>query len=154
LFPSEQRWMSGTELLDLMRDRVEIQLVDLDAELSEGKGKDAKKSSTAPRPTSKNPAIAFTIGFDYENPELSMKVANEFLTNVLNEDVRARSNRAAETTQFLAQEVKRLQGELDSVNAQISEAKRNAEISEVTRAGSSNQGVSEKLKSQMTVLSA
>ena len=83
-----------------------------------------------------------------------MKVANEFLTNVLNEDVRARSNRAAETTQFLAQEVKRLQGELDSVNAQISEAKRNAEISEVTRAGSSNQGVSERLKSQMTILSA
>ena len=154
LFPSEQRWMSGTELLDLMRGRVEIQLVDLDAELSEGKGKDAKKSPTAPRPISKNPAIAFTISFDYENPELAMKVANDFLTSVLNEDVRARSNRAAEITQFLGREVKRLQGELDSVNAQISEAKRAAEIAEVTRAGNSNQGVSEKLKSQMTMLAA
>ena len=43
LFASEQRWMSGTELLDLMRDRAEIQLVDIDTELSSSK--DGKKPS-------------------------------------------------------------------------------------------------------------
>ena len=151
LFASEQRWMSGTQLLDLMRDRVAIQLVDIDTELSQAK--DGKKPA-APRPANKNPAIAFTIGFEYENPELAMKVANEFLTMILNEDARARTNRATETTQFLAREVKRLQGDLDSVNAQISEAKRNAEISEATRAGNSTEGVSEKLKSQIALLTA
>src|SRR5580692_10784713 len=29
LFPSQRQWMSGTQLLDLMRERSEIQLVDL-----------------------------------------------------------------------------------------------------------------------------
>ena len=151
LFASEQRWMSGTQLLDLMRDRVEIQLVDIDTELSQGKN--AKKSA-APRPANKNPAIAFTISFEYENPELAMKVANEFLTMILNDDARTRTNRATETTQFLAGEVKRLQGDLDSINAQISEAKRKAEFSEATRASNSTEGVSEKLKSQIAILTA
>jgi uncharacterized protein involved in exopolysaccharide biosynthesis len=151
LFASEQRWMSGTQLLDLMRQRVEIQLVDIDTELSQGK--DAKKS-TAPRPVNKNPAIAFTISFEYEIPELAMKVANEFLTMILNDDARTRTNRATETTRFLAGEVKRLQGDLDSVNAQISEAKRKAEISDATRESNSTEEVSERLKSQIAILTA
>src|ERR1700683_5606773 len=151
LFASEQRWMPGTQLLDLMRDRTEIQLVDIDTEISQSK--DGKKLATpaAPRPNNKNPAIAFTISFEYENPELAMKVANEFLTMILNEDVRARTNRATETTQFLAQEVKRLQGGLDSLNAQIFEAKRNAPISEVIGRGDA---ALEKFKSQVAVLTA
>ena len=151
LFASEQRWMSGTELLDLMRDRAEIQLVDIDTEISQSKNGKKSAAPAAPRPNNKNPAIAFTISFEYENPELAMKVANEFLTMILNEDVRARTNRATETTQFLAREVKRLQGDLDSVNAQISEAKRNAPISEVPGAGDP---ALEKLKSQVAMLTA
>jgi capsule polysaccharide export protein KpsE/RkpR len=55
---------------------------------------------------------------------LAMKVANEFLTLILNEDVRARTNRAIETTQFLARETKRLQTDLDAVDAELAEAKR------------------------------
>ena len=82
-----------------------------------------------------------------------MKVANEFLTTILNEDARARTNRASETTQFLAREVKRLQGDLDTVNAQISETKRNAQISEVTGVGTVDPA-QEKLKSQMATLTA
>jgi uncharacterized protein involved in exopolysaccharide biosynthesis len=151
LFAPEQRWMSGTELLDLMRDRVEIQLVDLDTELSQGK--DAKKPA-APHPISKNPAIAFTISFDYETPELAVKVANDFLTTILNEDIRARTDRATETTQFLDREVKRLQADLDSINAQILEMKRNAQIYELKDTDDSTQGNTEKLKSQMAALTA
>jgi uncharacterized protein involved in exopolysaccharide biosynthesis len=151
LFASEQQWMSGTELLDLMRNRAEIQLVDIDTEISQSK--DGKKPATpaTPRPNNKNPAIAFTISFEYENPELAMKVANEFLTMILNEDVRARTNRATETTQFLAREVKRMQGELDTINAQIFEAKRNAPISEVIGTGDA---ALEKFKSEVAVLTA
>ena len=122
--------------------------MDIDTEIRPGK--DGKKPAAAPRPNNKNSAIAFTMSFEYENPELAMKVANEFLTLILNEDVRARTNRATETTQFLAREAKRLQGELDTVNAQISEMK---------RAGEATQEVSEtlnseKLKSQMALLTA
>jgi uncharacterized protein involved in exopolysaccharide biosynthesis len=122
--------------------------VDIDTEIRPGK--DGKKSAAAPRPNNKSSAIAFTMSFEYENPELAMKVANEFLTLILNEDVRARTNRATETTQFLAREAKRLQGELDTVNAQISEMKRAGEATqEVSEALNS-----EKLKSQMALLTA
>ena len=53
-----------------------------------------------------------------------MRVANEFVTLVLNEDARSRTARAVETTRFLAREVKRLEGDLGSIEAQISELKR------------------------------
>jgi uncharacterized protein involved in exopolysaccharide biosynthesis len=113
LFPAERQYMSSTQLLDLMREKSHIELIDLDAligRLSQAKGA----------------AVAFTVSFDYEDPDLASKVANEFLTSILNQDVQARTNRASETTEFLAQEVKRLQGKLDAVNGQIFEIKRQA----------------------------
>jgi uncharacterized protein involved in exopolysaccharide biosynthesis len=147
LFPSQQTWMSGTQLLDLMLQRTEIALVDIDTALAPSK--DGKRS--APRNNnSNNSAIAFTISFDYENPELAMKVANEFLTLVLNEDVRARTNRATETTQFLAREVKRLQGETNSIDAQLIEAKR--QLSESAQKLDDN--TPDQLKTRMATLTA
>ena len=123
LFPSQRQWMSGTELLDLMRDRAQIQLLDIDELLAPVK--DGKPAPVI-RSNNKNSAIAFTVSFDYENPELAMRVANDFLTSILNEDVRARTGRASETTQFLTQEVKRLQDKLDAVDAQIAKARQAA----------------------------
>src|SRR5208282_1214275 len=83
LFPSQQRWMSSSQLLDLMRERTKLKLVDLTL------------------PTQQNNlTIAFTLSFDYEYPDIAARVANEFLTLVLSEDARNRTNRAAETTKF------------------------------------------------------
>jgi protein tyrosine kinase modulator len=104
LFPSEQQWMSSSQILDLMRQRTELKLVDL----------------TLPAQAN-NLTIAFTLSFEYENPEIAARVANEFLTLILNEDARNRANRASETTKFLEQEVKRLQTVEASIQAQITE---------------------------------
>jgi uncharacterized protein involved in exopolysaccharide biosynthesis len=105
LFPSQQRWMSSSQLLDLMRERTKLKLVDLTL------------------PTQQNNlTIAFTLSFDYEYPDIAARVANEFLTLVLSEDARNRTNRAAETTKFLEQESKRLQGVLASIQAQVAAA--------------------------------
>ena len=106
LFPREREWMSGTDLLDLMRSRMEIKPVALDLQTG-----------------SSNPTIAFTLSFDYEIPELATRVANEFLTSILSEDADTRTNNAAETTKFLDHEVKRLRDEHDAVVAQIEAAK-------------------------------
>ena len=122
LFPSQRKWMSGTELLDLMRARADITLLDIDSLISP---KDGKPSPI--RASNKSSAVAFTVSFEYENPELAMKVANEFLTSILSEDVKARTNQAAETTQFLNQEVKRLQDKLDAIDAQIAQLKPTAD---------------------------
>ena len=108
LFPRERAWMSGTELLELIRSRMEIKPVDLNAQ-------------TVARPN--NPTIAFTLSFDYEVPNLAMRVANEFLTSILSQDAKTRTNNAAETTKFLEREVKRLEGEHNAVVAQIEASK-------------------------------
>jgi len=108
LFASERQWMSGTQLLDLMRERTKLQLVDLD------------------RPTQRNNTltIALTLSFEYEQPQAAMRVANEFLTLILSEDARTRTNRAADTTRFLAREVKRLEGELATIDARLGDLRR------------------------------
>src|SRR5215471_326455 len=105
LFPEQKRWMSGSQILDLMRERTKLQLVDLTL------------------PTQQNNlTIAFTLSFEYENAEIASRVANEFLTLILSEDARNRTNRAAETTRFLEQEVKRLHGSAEAIQSQITTA--------------------------------
>ena len=107
LFASQRQWMSPTQLLDLMRERTKLQLVDLT------------------RPTQQGMlTIALNLSFEYENAEIAMRVANEFLTLILSADARTRISRATETTKFLAREVARLDGELGKADAQIAELKR------------------------------
>jgi uncharacterized protein involved in exopolysaccharide biosynthesis len=105
LFPGQKQWMSAGQILDLMKERTQLKLVDLTL------------------PTQQNNlTIAFTLSFEYENPEIAARVANEFLTLILNEDARNRTNRASETSKFLDQEVKRLQGVVASIQMKITEA--------------------------------
>ena len=112
LFPDKRQQMSGTELLDLMRQRTRV----LPLELNQ------------PRRANDVLTIAVTIGFEHERPEVAMRVANELVTLILAEDARNRTNRASETTKFLAREVKKLDGEIGVVDAQIAELrKRNTE---------------------------
>ena len=129
LFPREREWMSGTELLDLIRSRMEIKPVALDAQ-------------TSPN----NPTIAFTLSFDYEVPAIAQRVANEFLTSILSEDAATRTNNASATTKFLDKEVKRLQAEHDAVVAQIASAK--------LRPPDQDQSQSEEAKAQIAELAS
>jgi uncharacterized protein involved in exopolysaccharide biosynthesis len=102
-------WMervSGTEIVDLIRKRTII------------------KPSEQKLESRKKEAIAFTIGFEYERPDIATKVANEFVTMLLAEDVRSRTEFAAQTTRFLAQEVARLEGRLSTVDTQIAAIKK------------------------------
>jgi uncharacterized protein involved in exopolysaccharide biosynthesis len=140
LFASQRQWMSGTQLLDLMRLRAQIQLVDLNTPIAGG---------VPIVQSAKSSAVAFTVSFEYEDPDLATKVANEFLTAILNEDVRARTGRATETTAFLAQEVKRLQDKLDAINGQIFAIKR-----QVLDPKQGNQEVPDQIKAQTDELTA
>ena len=98
--------VSGTEIVDFIRKRTLI------------------KPSEQKLESRKKEAIAFTIGFEYERPDIATKVANEFVTMLLSEDVRSRTEFAAQTTRFLGQEVARLEGRLSSVDAQIAGIKK------------------------------
>ena len=129
LFVSQKQWMSGTQLLDLMRERTQLRLVDL----------------TLPSQQN-NLTIAFTLSFEYEIPDTATRVANEFLTLILDEDARTRVTRASETTKFLDQEVKRLQGVVGANEAQIAEIK--------ARPRDPVQEVPEQVKVQMATLAS
>ena len=108
LSPGWQERVSGTEIVDFIRKRAIIKPAELKLQ---GQRKDA---------------IAYTVGFEYERPQIAAKVANELMTMILDEDVRSRTGFAAETTKFLAQEVKRLENQLSLNDAQISELKSRA----------------------------
>ena len=97
MFARERQWMSGTELLDLMRERTTFDLVDVNSTPS-----NRQNANTMNRQNANT--IAFTVSFEYENPEITQRVTNDFLTLILNEDARNRTNRATETTNFLDRE--------------------------------------------------
>ena len=105
LSTSWQAQMSGTEIVDFIRSRTQIKPSELQLQ---GQRKDA---------------IAFTVGFEYEQPQIAAKVANELVTMILNEDARSRTASASETTRFLDQDVKQLEAQLGLLDDQISQLK-------------------------------
>jgi protein tyrosine kinase modulator len=107
MFPDQREHLSATQILDMMRERTHVSTYALNNN-RRGDGL----------------TIALTIGFEYEQPQTAMMVANELITLILAEDARNRASRAQETTNFLAQEVKRLEGNLGAIDAQIAEFKR------------------------------
>lgn len=122
LFPNR----SG--VFDLMRESSLIKPVDLDG-LRQGTS-----------------AIAFTVGFEYENPELAMKVANEFITLIVDEDERSRTSRATETVKILTSEAKDLQDKIEATQLRILEV--------VQRPRDSVPDTPEREKSQLSALAA
>ena len=103
---SWQGLISGTEIVDFVKDRSRIRPLVLTL------GADRKQ------------AIAFLVGFEHEDPQVAVKVANELVTMILSEDVRARTAFASETTKFLERDVLRLETQLGQLDAQIAELRR------------------------------
>lgn len=68
-------------------------------------------------------AIAFSVSFDYGDPTKASSVANEFVTLILEQNIKSRTNRAAETHKFFVQQVARLSKELAAQEARIVEFK-------------------------------
>src|SRR5664280_1026639 len=104
------RWrpqLSSTDIVDMMRERTQIAPI---------------KNDMAVRPGQRQ-FIAFTVSFESELPVVARQVANELVTTILDEDVRARTNSALETTRFLERESQRLNGELNALEMKIADAK-------------------------------
>ncbi len=64
-------------------------------------------------------ATTVTVSFDSDTAVQSALVANEFVTLILQENVKLRSGSAAQTMEFFTQEVSRLGLDLDKLNAEI-----------------------------------
>jgi polysaccharide chain length determinant protein (PEP-CTERM system associated) len=69
--------------------------------------------TTVSRTSGRNRATLMTISFRADDPRIAADVVNEFVTLILNENVRYRTGRAEGTESFFRQEVDRLSGDLD-----------------------------------------
>lgn len=69
-------------------------------------------------------ALAFTISFSASSPQVAARVANEFVTRILERNVKLRTSRAAGTSAFFEQQVARLEAELTKLELDIVSFKR------------------------------
>lgn len=96
-----------SEQIDAMRKTIAVDLVNANL-----------------RPDRAGPvAIAFSISFEHRRPEIAQAVANDLLTLFLEENVKVRTQRASQTTEFLTQEADKLKKDLDGLEAQIASYK-------------------------------
>lgn len=103
LYPDDVDTQTTSILIDNMRESISVELLSADVQ-----GAKAGKAT-----------IAFKVGFEYEKPEISHKVANELVTLFLDENIKTRTERATETTEFLTQELDRLKVELEGVESKV-----------------------------------
>lgn len=108
LFPDKRPLISATELVALIRKHTKIAPVDLQLDFKQ-------------RSPTENPTIVFSVGFEYEDPAVAARVANELMTRILNEDLRDRTSRATDTTKFLTREVQKLQADNAALDAKIAQ---------------------------------
>ena len=113
MFADQRDKLSRTDLLDLMRANTVVKSIGID-----------------PQGGQQALTVAVTVGFTDRRPDIATKVANELITLFLSEDARNRTNRARETTKFLAQEVDKLQAELTSLDEKLFDSKRQAPVAE------------------------
>ncbi len=106
LYRDSKEKLQPSEIIQEMRNNIALTL------LSADKGRGGGKST-----------IAFQVSFDYRSPELAHKVTNEIVTLFLNENAKSRTERAAETNEFLMQEADRLKKELEEVENRVADYK-------------------------------
>lgn len=64
-------------------------------------------------------SVILTLAFTHSEAETALKVTNEFITLFLQENVRSRTERASDTTEFLTEELTRLQRRLSDIDEEI-----------------------------------
>lgn len=92
--------MSPSQIFEAMRDATTFELVNLGGRRGGN-------------------AIAFTVAFESSNPRVAAAVANELVTLILEQNVKLRTGRAAQTYEFFEQEVARLSDELQKIENEI-----------------------------------
>jgi len=119
---------TSEEILDRMRS--DIKLTPISADVTDRRTGSPVKST-----------IAFTLSYDSEVAGNAQKIANELTTLFLNENVKNRQQKAAETTTFLDEELLRVSAHVSELEKQLSDYKlknqgRTPELSQTNQVGS------------------
>jgi len=106
LFP-RSLGLSESERVKMMRDRLNVQLI----------------TTSASRGSAGDGTIAFTVAYTDRDPAKAFLVANKFMTLFLEEDVRARTAGASNTTEFFEREAKRLRDAVADMEQRVTKYK-------------------------------
>lgn len=104
LYGETRQKVPVSTLVKQMRELVTVDIISADL-----RGKRKRGKTT----------IAFKVSFEHEIPDLAYKVANEFVTLFLDENVKNRVARATETTDFLEKETQKLKSILEEIEDQV-----------------------------------
>ena len=88
-----------------MRERITMETVDF---------------STKSRGRRETLVVGFTVAFEDRSPGTAVRIVNDLVTSILQEDVKSRTERASDTTQFLQRETDRRREELAKLKSRIS----------------------------------
>jgi len=110
LFPEERKYLPTLLLVGDVEKDMSIDIIDVQQQAATGQ----TITST----------IAFRLGFESSDPETARQVANELVSLYLAENVRARTEQTAETSDFMQAEVDRLDAEVKDLEGKIAAVKR------------------------------
>jgi len=102
LFKENQQELTVSEMVSVIRGNIEIT-----PERNDFGGRKNRN------------VIAFSLSFQNKSPSLAQAVANDLVTLFLEENVRTRTQRATETTEFLTDEVLKLKEKLEKTEEKI-----------------------------------
>lgn len=106
LYADKRKYLPTLLLVEDVQEQVQMDLVNV--ELTDpGSGRAALST------------IAFTVGFEDENPSTAQQVANELVSLYMEENVRSRTVQTAETSEFLGAEVDRLDEEVKRLEDEL-----------------------------------
>ena len=128
LYGKARQRETSEDILDRMR--ADIKLTPISAEVTDRRTGSPIKST-----------IAFSLSYDSEVAGNAQKIANELTTLFLNENVKNRQQKAAETTTFLDEELVRVSDHVSELEKQLSDYKqrnqgRTPDLSQVNQVGS------------------
>jgi len=111
LYPDLRRKLTSDEVIEIMRKDIQFAAISVDV-VDRGKG-------GSPTPMT----IAFTLSYDGRTPQMVQQVANVLASLYLEENLKARAERASEASKFLDDETKNMQEQLSQVDAKIAKFK-------------------------------
>ena len=122
LYPSKRKQETTEEILERIRKDIKLNIVSADV-IDRRSG--AKTSAT----------IAFTLAYDSETAESAQKVANELTSLYLNENLKNRQQKSAETSSFLTEEASRLSAHISETENKLAafKAKNQGRLPELTQ---------------------
>jgi uncharacterized protein involved in exopolysaccharide biosynthesis len=107
LYPSQQRSLPLSKIVDTMRDATTIAAVDNAINLGQ------RTSNT----------IAIAISFDYDDPNKAQMVAQQFVDRFLEVDASTQAGQATDTVNFLTEQSNQIRGQIQAIESKILESK-------------------------------